>query len=261
MAKNAHSTSIASVLLSDVYRARRGADARYFTLGGYTKPAESIPKSSGAHVTALVLIGLLLGMVFCRPAYSAPLTISVDTTPLVGTPATLAFDLLDGDLAVNNTAIVSGFTATGATLGSATVFGGVSGSLPGNVVISDTDFQNTLEQAIMLGTSFSFALDLTSNFDPGGSFPDSFAFFLLDANGSPVATDLLSDALFVIDFDGSPSGAITVASSASGLTVNVSPVPLPNTLLLVLSPLLLISLRSFAKTRWRSINSNSGLQD
>lgn len=200
-------------------------------------------------VQGFAILGLMFGLCFSGQALSAPMQISVDTSALAGSSAKLAFELIDGDFAINNSATISGFAETGANLGAATTLGGVSGSLPGSVVIDDTDFFNLLEQEITLGDSFSFILDVTSNFDPMGSFPDSFSFFLLDAAGIPIDTDILSDALLTVDFDGSSMGVLTVASVTPGVSLRVvtQQVPEPGTLWLIVPVMLFFFLKRLTR--------------
>ncbi len=181
-------------------------------------------------------------------ALAAPFSVSIDTSSLSGSAAQLAFDLIDGDGAINNSAIISGFSTDG-TLGSSTSTGGVSGNLPGAVTLSDSEFFNELLQMITLGSFIDFALDLTSNF--AGGIPDSFSFFILDdatpPSSSLVTTDLLGDALFIIDIDGTALGAVFVASQSEPsvpVTLTSRQVPEPGAILLLALGLPLISLRN-----------------
>jgi hypothetical protein len=112
-------------------------------------------------------------------AHAAPIQVTIDTTALSGTPAILAFDLIDGG-APANSVTVSGFATDGA-LGVSAAVGDVTGTLPGTVVLSDTSFFNEYAHWMTLGTSFTFVLDGTANFLGSTAVPDSFALFLLDA--------------------------------------------------------------------------------
>lgn len=116
---------------------------------------------------------------------------------------------------------------------------GVTGTLGDTVILSDTGSFNELLQEITLKNSIAFTLELTTNF--AGGVPDAFSFLILDSTGvsSLVDTNLLGgDALFLVGIDGSPTGAISVASSTSpGVPTTVTPVPEPGTLLLLLSGL------------------------
>ena len=89
-------------------------------------------------------------------------SVSIDTNSFSDTAARLAFDFIDGDSVINNTAINSGFGTDGtldATIGTRDV----TGKLPGNVTIGDTDFFNELLQQITRGRSVYFTLTLTEN--------------------------------------------------------------------------------------------------
>lgn len=176
-------------------------------------------------------------------AGAATLSVSIDTTALSGTAASLAFDLIDGDGSLgNNSVIVSGFTS-GGTLGSATVSGGVSGTPP-EVTLTDTSAFNELLQFLTLGTSISFTVTLTDNINAGSTDPDQFALYLLDGAGlaSLVATTQLvgANALFAYDINGQSPGNLQVFSLSGGVnnpnwtaTINLpSGVPEPGTLAL-----------------------------
>jgi hypothetical protein len=180
-----------------------------------------------------------------------PVDVIVDTTLLSGTSAILAFDLLDGDPAAN-IATISNFSSDGALGASSTIGGPVAGTLPGTVTIADGAFFNEYQQDITLGSTLSFRIDLTS-VTTGSPFPDSFSFFILDAFLLPLFTTsdpTGSDSLFVIDIDGSATGAIStfVATdsppSATWLVMPVIPVPEPTTLSLFAIGLGCAALRS-----------------
>lgn len=166
-------------------------------------------------------------------AQAVSYNIALNTTSLSGMNGQLAFDLINGDGVNNNSVVISAFTTNG-TLGAATILGGVSGSLPSAVTMSDTAFFNELLNSITLGTTISFNLDLTTNF--AGGIPDSFSFFILDdtASSSLVMTNLLGDALFAIDMNGTSTGALSVVNlTQPSLPLTVTPVPEPNSLLLL----------------------------
>ncbi|HRF45542.1 MAG TPA: NF038129 family PEP-CTERM protein [Candidatus Competibacteraceae bacterium] len=178
----------------------------------------------------------------------APLTASatvlhftLETPSLLGTTAFLAFDFLDGDSVVNNTVTISDF-ATNGTLDVASPTGGASGTLiPGPVTLTDSSPFNSFLQALTLGTTLSFRVNLTEQ-PSVALFPDSFVFSLLNNTFSPLfaTTDpFLLDALFAVDIDGSPSGALyPFAPTDTGSTVTwtvgpVASIPLPSTAFLI----------------------------
>ena len=202
-------------------------------------------------VPAYLLVLLLGAGALFQPtgALAAPLLVNIDTSVLFGTAAQLAFDFIDGDSVANNTATISGF-ATNGVLGGSSSTGGVSGTPP-NVTLADTDFFNELLQAITLGTSISFSLEMTTNL--AGVIPDSFGFFILDDAGtfSLVTTDLSGDALFQVDIDGSPAGSLLVSGATTpndpNVTATVTAVPGPSALLLSVLGLAAISLRGIRR--------------
>ena len=174
----------------------------------------------------------------------ATLQVTVDTSAFNGTPASLTWDLIDGDPGASTTAIITGFSINGSfDAGQATSIGGVSGSLPGPVTITDTDFFNSLLQPVTLGTFVSFTLDMTTAAS-GQGVPDTLAFFLLTEDGlaSLVATDLLGDALLALEADGTPGGLLTTASetdpSVPVSATQSTAIPVPAALLLLAAALL-----------------------
>ena len=187
---------------------------------------------------------LALGLAPARPD-AATIQVTVDTSALSGTSASLSWDLTDGDPGASTTAIISGFSTNGGSFDAsqATSTGGVSGSLPGPVTITDTDFFNSLLQPLTLGTSLSFTLDMTTAAS-GQGVPDALAFFLLTADGlaSLVATDLLGDALVTLDANGTAGGHLGVAGETEPVVpvsaTRTTAVPAPAALLLLAAALL-----------------------
>jgi hypothetical protein len=177
---------------------------------------------------------------------AATYQVSIDTSSLSGTAASLAFDLTDSD-ASNTTAVVSNFATNGTVGAVVSATAGVSGSLPGAVTLTDAEFFNSLVQAITLGTALSFTLDMDTALS--GSVPDAFAFSILDAAGalSIVDTDLDADVLLLLEANGTPGGNLSVAGeSTPSVPVSATPaaVPAPATvLLLVVGAALLFSRR------------------
>lgn len=177
----------------------------------------------------------------------APLTVSatvlqftLNTSPLSGTNASLAFDFLNYDPAPNSV-IINDFFTDG-ILGVASTVGDVTGTLiPGPVTLADADLFNEFLQLLTLGNTVSFTLNLTEH-APSGSPFDGFSFYLLNATAtlSLFATDdpTRGDALFAMDIDGTPSGIrypFTYAGTGEPVTWTLEPVtvPLPSTVLLI----------------------------
>jgi hypothetical protein len=166
------------------------------------------------------------------PASADTLTVTIGTASLSGTSATLAFDFIDGDSAVNNSISIGNFQSD-ATLGVPATTGDVSGTLPGPITLSDTQFFNELLVPLTLATSVSFTLDYTN---VAGSPPDSFSLFLLDPSAvNPlVTTDLSGDALLQIQMNGahanvSQAGSISPMLSISTGSLVTTPAPEPPT--------------------------------
>ena len=161
--------------------------------------------------------------------------VTVDTSTLSGTSAQLAFDFVDGGTP-SNTITISGFGTDG-TLGSTVPTGGVSGNLPGTVVLTDSDFFNEYLTGITLGSTFSFILSATTNPADSASSPDAFSLFLLDpsAEFSLVSTSdpTGSNSLLTLNIDGSAEGALSVYDASVTTAPANTTVPEPATLLLL----------------------------
>jgi hypothetical protein len=187
-----------------------------------------------------LLVALGLGLARTE---AATVQVTVDTSAFSGTPANLSWDLTDGDSGASTIAIITGFSTNGSfDAGQATSDGGVSGSLPGPVTITDTAFFNSLRQPVTLGTSVSFTLDMTTAAS-GQDVPDTLAFFLLtEGLESLVVTDLLGDALLVFEADGTPGGLLATAGdtepSVPVSATRTTAIPAPAALLLVAAALL-----------------------
>ena len=179
-------------------------------------------------------------MLFCfTSAFADPITfqVTINTTPIAGSPGFLAFDLLGGSPLQGNTASISGFATTG-TLGTSSTSGNVTGSLTSQpLVLTTSTFFNEHLQAITFGAGLTtFNLTLSTNFS--GGTPDSFSFFLLDNTLTPFTTSdpTGANALFAIDITNA-TAAVVFTSAAATATVTVvqgtNPVPEPATILLL----------------------------
>ncbi|MCC6367262.1 MAG: NF038129 family PEP-CTERM protein [Bryobacterales bacterium] len=133
--------------------------------------------------------------------HASTFTVFLDTSPLAGGLYSMMLYLIDGDATANNSVTAANAQFGGGSLvGNAMFTGGGSGSFPGGVTLTDTDFFNMYSQDFFPGSSLSFDLALTTNF--AGGPPDSLAFVLFDySTGSPVPTldPDGTDVLFVFD--------------------------------------------------------------
>lgn len=141
--------------------------------------------------------------------------VSNDTSGLSGTVAQLALDFIDGGPSSNSVSV--GDFATDGTLGGAVSVGGVAGTLPGAVTLTDSAFFNESLTDITLENTLSFVFTPSANSPDPGSLPDAFTAYLLDVvSGLPLfdTTDPSgASALFQFDIDGSPLGALLRNSS------------------------------------------------
>lgn len=185
--------------------------------------------------------------------------VSLNTSPLIGNPNgpfTIDFQLNDGSGSndANNSATLSNFSLGGGSLsGSAATSGGASGALSSIATLIDSSFLNSFDQKFNPGSKLSFDVSLTTHVD-GGTTPDGFFFSLLDGAGNQIpTTGLLSSFLEVDLTSANPAiqvfgGVGTYAGIGSPL---VTPVPIPATLPLFLSGMLLLARRSVAMGRHR----------
>lgn len=201
----------------------------------------SILKSLARRCVFFVYAGIVI-VTTALSAAATPLTVVIGTSSLTGINAQLAFDLIDGG-PPSNAITISGFLTDG-TLGGSSTLGGVTGTLPGTVILTDSSFFNEYLQTLILGTTLSLTFDATTNAPDTGSVPDAFSLFLLDsATGLPLfpTTDPAgADALVVLNLTGSVSGDLSVFSATTGeATISVIPanavVPEPRTVLLLAS--------------------------
>lgn len=121
------------------------------------------------------------------------------TLNLNGLPATVApgyqvdFQLNDAGSGNegNNTTTITDFMSTFGPLGAPTTTGPVTGTLPGDVQLTDsllTEYTQPFTGTNPPATgTVTFEILISQNAD---SPPDSFSFSILDGNGAPISTDL-----------------------------------------------------------------------
>ncbi len=144
--------------------------------------------------------------------------VTVDTSSLVGTGATLTFDFIAGGGTQSNSVSISNFSTDGTLLPGGVNSGSVSGSLSTTATLTNGSFFNELQQGILLGSTISFEADLTTNAPTGGSLPDTFSLFLLDPTASYSLTGTAdptgSDSLTTAQIDGTSGGDLAVYSGS-----------------------------------------------
>ena len=200
-----------------------------------------------------IKVFFVAGLTFASTAQAAPIQIVIDTSSLNGVAANLAFDFIDGGTPTNSVT-VSGFTSDG-SLGSSSSSGSVSGVIPNAVTLSDTSFFSEYLQNITLGNSLTFSFDATAGVAELASFPDTFSFFLLNADGTAslvTSTDPTgSDSLVIFSIGN--TDPLTVYA-AGGITIDVDLVrgiPEPGTLILSIVALA-VTLGALYMTRRRT---------
>jgi hypothetical protein len=169
------------------------------------------------------------------PVLASSFFVDIDTSSLAGTQASLnlAFDFIESDGAVNNTALISHFQTDGSfDTNLASSEGDVNGNLNNTVTLGDSFFFNEHLQPITLGNTLQFQLDTTNQFAEGAVVPDAFSFFILGTNGLPLfaTTDATgADALFQLVLTGLGTGNLSVftATGQPNPTWTVTNVPLP----------------------------------
>lgn len=169
--------------------------------------------------------------------------VTINTSSLSGTGATLTFDFIAGGGTQSNIVSISDFSTNGTLVSGGVNSGSVTGSLPGIATLSNASFFNELQQGINLGSTITFQLDATRNAPTNDSLPDTFSFFILDrtASSSLVSTTDPTGAssLFTLQIDSSPGGILGVYTSTPSVPVTVTAaVPEPATPALFLAGLL-----------------------
>jgi PEP-CTERM motif-containing protein len=198
---------------------------------------------------------LACSLVTASAVLSAPVTFDVviNSTGISGSPATLFFDLTDGDFTANNTVHIDNFTPSPDWIFAPTpslddpagTVAGAGGTGPWTM--SDAS-QSSFDYFLFVdfsqaGTSLSFSFTVSDNPPPPLGSPDSFSFFILDSPfGLPIVTTdepLGSNALFLYSFGEGEKGLQPFSVTLpQGISITVSParaVPEPGTLALLVA--------------------------
>jgi hypothetical protein len=167
----------------------------------------------------------------CVPRVILADAVTIDTSAIAGQSGQLTFDFTNNNPGDGNHVSILNFSAPGATLGLPTTQGGlVSGDLilglnPAPFTQIDGDF--FFNELNVTFTSFAnlvtFTVGVSSIPPPSGVPPAEFAFFMLDASGSPLfptADPSGADALFTIDVTGAPGGVRNIYSPAMLTSAN-----------------------------------------
>jgi len=202
---------------------------------------------SGASVPAGVIAALFALSIQSPVRAQSDYDVTLNTSSLLGTGATLTFDFIAGGGTQSNSVSILDFSTDGTLVSGGVNSGSVSGSLPGTATLSNASFFNELQQGITLGSTISFQVDATTNAPTGGSLPDTFSLFLLDPTASYSLTNTTdptgSDSLVTLQIDGTAGGNIAVYSgSSASIPVSVKAVSAPTSVPEIDSPTALSAL-------------------
>jgi hypothetical protein len=172
-------------------------------------------------------------------ADSVTYLVTVDTGSIAGTSGLLDFQFNPGQLGTQSANLqIQAFTSDG-TLGSATLTGDVSGTLPGTVAFDNGGFFNDYFTGFTYGATISFLLNFSG---PAIASPDgtslsgsSFAFSMFsDPAGTlpTLTTDLVNGFAVIADINLDSSTTINNASAQTNVTLFAA-VPEPATILLL----------------------------
>ena len=184
--------------------------------------------------TTILLIALLLGAVGSALADGVTYDVSINTSSIVGTSGSLDFQFNPGPLVSQSASLqILNFSSDG-TLGTASPFGDVSGTLPGTVLFDNGSAFNDYFTGFTFGSTISFAVNL---FGPAVSSPDgvstsatSLYFFMFSdpLGANPVlTTDSVNGIAFSTNINLDGSTTLTNNSAQSTVTQEGTPVPTP----------------------------------
>lgn len=187
-------------------------------------------------IKLMLMVGLVLWLGTSLAMADSVVHVSLNTSVLSPGTYTLGFEFIDGDGAVDNSAVVSGFNlGGGSALGVPNYWGtDATGDLSSTVSLDDVAGGSIFTQDFTVGTGLSFNLALTDNLAAGASTPDAFSFLLCDLNRC--YSDDANGALVMVNLTGNgaitPSDVITFGDSASGLQAPAV-TPEPSSLMLL----------------------------
>ena len=171
-------------------------------------------------------VALLLGAGIAR---AGAFDVTINSPSLFGNPAVLAFDFSDGG-PPDNTVTLSTLTSNG-TQSSTATDGNVSGTGPWTFSDFPLSFFNELRVTFdPMGSSVSFSFTTTDNPPDGGSLPDAFSFFILNADPNANNPFLITtndptgaNALFLYSIGQGADGLSVFTPDQSNFSFNVAP--------------------------------------
>lgn len=197
---------------------------------------------AGSGLAAMLLLG-------SGGAQASVFDVTIDSTPLSGSPAVLVFDFIDGG-PPDNMVTLSALTSNGAR-GSVSTSGNVTGTGPWTFSTVGGSFLNELQVPYTpMGTSISFSYTTTDNPPDPGSSPDGFSFFIFDTD---LATPLITtndptgaDTIFLYSIGQGAQSLSVYTPDQTGFSIQVIPVqsvPEPGSLALLVAGVVALSAR------------------
>ncbi len=165
-------------------------------------------------IRAMICAALL--SCFCGAAFASPMTylVTVNTSSIAGTTGSLDFNFNPGPLTSQAaSAQILSFMSNGTLVGSPSLTGDASGSLPGTLTFDNGAAFNDYFQDFKFGSTLSFDVSL---YGPALSSPNGTA-----TSGSAFAFSMFSDAagtMPVLTSDTTDGFAYTVAVNLNGST-------------------------------------------
>jgi hypothetical protein len=172
----------------------------------------------------LVALSISAALFLAQRAQADSFVITVNTTSLQGTSGYLDFQFNPGNTPYDAaSATITGLTTDGTLTTVLPNIGDVSGALPGQVVINNTDVLNEYTQGITYGSFFDVFVDLTiptvSGTATGGSS------FTLDVEDSNFNSLLGSFPAVEIDLDATTGQPSITNNSDGAASVVITPEP------------------------------------